>query len=212
MGWSSFFMSRVFSFLHALNVSLVAIYILSTRSSEVLWNPGVIADEMWGNMFLTSVKYFTVDLFLMLIWPTPGDKQYIIHHIFGNAGIFFTWYFNRCWLIGLIFELTELSSVFLNITWYLHKEMEEKTKNNLPPSPVHKLLFLQAGLCLLVSFFLTRIVGGGIIFYYIYDNYDKLRLILNWFTYSYLFIGVTVISSLNVYWFYKLILKLFSQF
>jgi len=210
MGWSSNLLSRFASFIHAFNVSAVAIFILLTRSSTTLWNPGYIEDEMWSNMFILTYQYLAVDLALMLIFPTPGDRQFIIHHIFGGLGIFLIWYMKQCWLIGLIFELTELSSVFLNITWYLHKSIEEDAKNNLPPNLFRKKLFYQAGVCLLISFFLTRIVGGGVIVYYIYNNYDFIMTI-PWFNYIYLLVGSSIISCLNIFWFYKLLAKLTSQ-
>jgi len=211
MGWSSWPISRFLSFCHAICCVVAAIKILGTLTSEILWDPGVIRYALWSDMFRVTYCYLAFDIIMMLLFPTKGDWQYITHHFFGGIGIWQFWYFQMGWLIGLIFELTEMSTIFLNITWYLNKSMEETRSKGYVPDPATKVSFLIAGLMLLASFFMTRIFGAGVIAYYIYDHHEFF-LQMYWIQYYYLFGGCAIISGLNFYWFFKLLQKLMSQF
>ena len=163
MEYSSHPISRVISFIHALFVSTISIYILMTRIWVFLSNPLYEFDSLWSLMFIVTSIYFSCDITLMLLMPSKGDTSWIIHHIVGGIGMVSTWYSGRMWFLGLLFELTEISTIFLNIIWILLK-----FKQN------HTLIFKIAGIFLLLTFFIIRWIGGLIMWYYIYDNINTI--------------------------------------
>lgn len=88
----------------------------------------------------------------------------------------------------------ELSTPFLNIIWFTDKTNRSGSR-----------LQIFAGICLIIAFFCSRILGGlyyGAHFYYnmyVYRNEIPFALLI---TYSFLNM---VLNSLNLLWFYKII-------
>lgn len=200
MGYSDQTISRVASFFHALITSNIALYILLTRDSSVLHNPGNFVDPLWSIMFALTSIYLSVDLILMLVMPSKNDMLWIFHHIVGGLGIFWMWQINRAWLLGLLFELTEMSTIFLNCTWYY---IHFKKKPDI--------FFYLASLGLLSTFFVTRWAGGVYMWYYVLRNTTFWLQNMNLFENLYIFVGTAVITFLNVKWGLQLVAKLLEQ-
>lgn len=199
MGYSSHPISRIISFIHALVVSTWAVHILTTRDWVILLGPEYEFDQSWVLMFKITTTYFCCDLMLMLMMPTKGDRMWIIHHIIGGSGLFSMWLTRKTWLVGLFFELTEISTIFLNITW-VHIKLKI----------THLITFKVASALLILSYIVIRIWGGLLMFIYLY-NFKSIILTWNLYIRSYAILGPTIIFILNIYWFYRLILKAREQ-
>lgn len=199
MGWSNWSASRIGSFLHAIAVSSIAIYLLATRPQSYLWQPDGINDPLLNTMLQIMFTYLGLDCFMMLAFPSKGDRLYLAHHIVGGFGVFMYWHIQIGLFVAVMFELTELSTVFLNITWYLNK------------TDRRGFFFKIMGICLLLSFFVTRIYGGCVIYYYLYYHNEKLYQLYSLWQFCYLYGAVTIVFLLNLYWFWKLVEKLLSQ-
>ena len=197
--WSSHPYSRILSFIHACIIVPLCINILITKDRITLMGPEYTHDFLWALMFDITTIYLVFDMFMMLIRPEKNDFVYHVHHIVGGLGIFLIRQLNRVWLLGLFFELTEISTIFLNITWICVKKKKTNT-----------LIFKAAGLLLVFFFFFVRIIGGLLMFIYVYNFRDQ---IISWgpFMYIYIYGGSCLMFSLNSYWFYKLILKIYKQ-
>jgi hypothetical protein len=203
MGYSSWNLSRFFSTIHALVVSYLCIIILLTR--ENLHQFYDIQDDLWSSLFQFSTTYLAADCFMMLLFPTEGDWQYLLHHLIGGGGIYGIWKTGHVWFIGLMFMFTEISTIWLNLSWFLLKQKERS------PHALTHVAFVLAGVMLLLTFFIGRILGGAAIWYYLYDVRYEISMIPVWQA-IYIYLGSATITSLNCYWFVKLIAKLSGQF
>ena len=199
MGYSSMLISRISSFIHALFVSTCSLIIFFTREWNILLGPLYSYDSLWCLMFKTTSCYLAGDIILMLLMPSKGDRTWIIHHIIGGIGIFLIWKREKVWLLGLFFELTEISTIFLNITWVHVKTNHTKA-----------ISFKFFGILLLLSFFIIRIIGGFVMFYYLHYYWD---IIITWdyIDIYYISLGSIVMFMLNAYWFKKLLAKIIKQ-
>ena len=207
MRWSSLISSKVISLIHSSCVSVFAIMILLSLDFDILINPGPMEDLtlsthetgiilIWDMMFKMTIYYLACDFLMMLIFPSKTDGPWILHHLVGGLGIYLFSTSKIMWLLGLYFELTELSSVFLNLTWILYKLKLVKT-----------LEFKIFAIMLLLSYFIIRIIGGLAAWWYIYHHYDWLTSNASLFIQIYCFGGTGIIFCMNVMWFYKLIKK-----
>lgn len=191
--------SRIGSFVHAVLVSYLSIYLLIFDSNKLTLYPPDIDNYYYNLMFASTVYYLFFDFIFMCLFPTTNDMAWLLHHIIGFSGIFLIWRGPKIWLAGIFFELTELSTVFLNITW-LH------IKLNITNTLTFKIFTA----CLILAFFSIRIIGGGFFFLYIYKHINEIML---WDMISklYILIAPIIIFSLNCYWFYKLIAAAFDK-
>lgn len=200
MSWSKNWMSRALSFLHAVCVSCYSISILFIVPRDLLWQVETSAElrqraPFFDTMFAMSVMYLGFDAVMMLLSPSEGDGTWLIHHIIGGIGIQLIWKTELVWPIGLYFLLTELSTPFLNICWYLIKINRRST-----------LRFLLSSMMLLITFFGVRWAGGVLLWYYIYINSVAI-LSYEWYIVAYIFGGCGVITLLNLLWGVKLLAK-----
>lgn len=199
MGYSSHWISRTLSFIHACIVGGLAVYLLATLPKETLWNPGIIDSYAWGAMFCITCCYLLFDCIMMVCMPSQGDLLWIVHHIVGGFGIFFIWWYNNVWLLGLFFELTELSTIFLNITWaYVHYKWKKT------------IIFHVCAFMLMITYFVIRWIGGVFMFYYIYDHHEYVWS-LPLFRSVYVYFGTITIFILNIIWGIKLLVRVSQQ-
>lgn len=158
--------SRVISTLH----SILAV----VGSSLYLWTGN---DDILALLYGNSIGYCLYDMKNVI---AEKSTAMIIHHIVFMVGIIFYGY--KYVREVSLFLLTEISTVFLNIAWYLHKTGQRNTRR-------YKI----TAISLLTSYFLFRIVLVSFIVYRIYI----LRCI------SCVPVVLTLLA-LNVVWFYKL--------
>jgi len=160
MGWSKHTLSRFLSFIHASVVTVLGLYVLTHATLDMFLHPFDVADvcfspqdnvtyQAWSLMFQITYFYLAVDLVLMILMPSPGDMTWLFHHLVGGIGVYLMWSERVFWSLGLFFELTEITTIFLNICWFF-------VHHNLRPNVIYKL----SALLLITLFLLVRIVGG----------------------------------------------------
>lgn len=138
--------------------------------------------------------------------PNPTDIAIILHHVIGFLSHSSTLISgNRAALFYcMVIYLAEISTPFLNISWLLH---------NLGRNG--STLFLTCSVILLVTFFLRTLVGP-------YALYHMLRHRDDWGDYSGgdvltkamfdgNFLVISFFTTLNIFWFYKLLVMAFGN-
>ena len=128
-------------------------------------------------LLVNSVTYWSVDILMNTMLSEGLDKNMMFHHVLAIV----TACVSRPKLLPYAL-VSEISTIFLNKTWFLH--LEKKT---------HLKKFVYYCRSLLFSFFLFRIINFTVILFYFFDKneYD-----------SYLFIPIWI---LNIFWFHMLI-------
>ena len=200
MKWSKSLTSRILSMVHAIYVSFIALRLLFA----VQWDDQILSPliavagnvhryELWESMFSATVAYFSFDACMMCLFYSKGDSMFLLHHLIGAPGIYIIWKFPAMWFLGLYFELTELTTVFLNISW-MHVKMES-----------FGLSFKVSGFLLVTSFFVIRVIGAIPIWYMLVSISSDMLEVLPWWINLYAFLGTGLLTILNFMWFDALI-------
>ncbi|EIW84922.1 DUF887-domain-containing protein [Coniophora puteana RWD-64-598 SS2] len=185
-------------------VSLVHAVVIIVLSGRCLMIPALDADRAFGwddqagYVIAIACGYFIWDLVDSIVEFT--DIGFVLHGfsctlIYGLAFRPFLQYY------GLRFLFWELSTVFLNIHWFLDKTGQSGSQFQL-----------LNGICLLATFFSVRLIWGGKMSFDFWhtlgDIYNQLPII-----YSLVYgVGNVVLQSLNWLWFTKMITALRKRF
>ena len=137
--------------------------------------------------------------------PNPTDIAIILHHIIGFISHLSTLITqNKAALFYcMVVYIAEISTPFLNISWLLHNLDQSKS-----------LIFTIFSLLLLITFFIRTCVGPFALFHMIrfkseWGDYNN-DYSLNWMFYGN-FVVIFFFSSLNLFWFYKLLQMAFGS-
>lgn len=139
-----------------------------------------------------TAGYLISDLICVAWHQSP--KTIIFHHIFSSAGLFLGRYFGLGYPLGLTFLRTELSTIPLNICWYMKKTNKDKG-----------MTMWCMGALLLLFYFVFRILA---IKWIAYDCVIELYFFLPWYL---SFPGISIIlfnSIANCIWYFQIINKL----
>lgn len=124
-----------------------------------------------------SITYWAMDMIVSFFRGTTLDKPMLIHHSLAIVGCLVS----RQHLLPLTLS-SEVSTIFLNKTWMMNERKETRTKK-----------FVNYCRCLVLSFFIFRVVNFSWMLYYFFDTN---------FIDSYFFIPIWL---LNLYWFYMIV-------
>jgi hypothetical protein len=146
-------------------------------------------------ILLMMVGYLVVDGAFQIPFtvyePSLHNLLGVVHHGVGAIALYRIAISNNGYALGLYFAGTEISTPFLNISWFLLKT------NRYP------ILFKISGVLLYVIFFLSRIASIPLLLYYLTYNYSNI-LALGWFDASLGYVGACCIMTLNIVWFVQL--------
>lgn len=194
--WSSSGYSRVLSSIHAAIVALSSIGMLCTVPASTIWSLPLLESGPWEYIFAITQGYFITDSILMVLYPSRNDTIWFLHHFAGFMGATLIGACQVGLLVGLHFELTELSTVFLNLCWYtIHTEQTSKV--------CYKIVFL----CLFVTFYTTRWAGSVVLWWYLLHHLYAILALPLWQTIALLGLPA-ILTLLNVWWGIKLARKL----
>lgn len=162
-----------------------------SNETEMLYTTTAFTEKIFG----IAVSYFVWDLCMCMLFFDIYGFTFSIHSsccviVYIVASQPFAPYY------ALTFLFFELSTIFLNIHWFL-----DKTKQT------GSLTQLVNGVILLTTFFSARILYGFYISFYLLSDLHDQRLKINTFLLSVTVFLIFTLNSLNVFWFRKMILS-----
>ncbi|OZJ02451.1 hypothetical protein BZG36_04399 [Bifiguratus adelaidae] len=189
---------HVVSFLHAA--------ILCTFSFPLFWNETLMADHVFGydpnatDIHSLATGYFLWDAFTALKYHKDQGIGMVMHGVCAFT-VFILSYRPFINYYGAVFIMFELSTIFLNINWFMDKLGYTGSKAQLIN-----------GIILLSAFFGVRVIFGTYMSYWTFvDIFAAKHLVPTWLTSIYLAAN-TVHNILNYYWFYLMIKMLAKRF
>ncbi|KAL0489646.1 5 TM domain-containing transmembrane protein [Acrasis kona] len=193
MDWDS----RIVSNVHAIFVSVMAIYTLFFEEKTFSLTSST---RVTNATMMISAGYFLYDIIIVLMY-FRNDLGMIAHHLLGFGGWILVCSYDLGVYIGMIFLLTEISTPFVNGRHFL-------STMNMRTSMLYKvngiLMWAVFGAVRMPIVFILPIIN-----YYWLDQYlNAPKIMFTFCNTLYL-----VISCLNVFWFYKIttgILKVLS--
>jgi len=185
--------SRVVSTIHALLVTIVASYVLSTDArvrNDLVSGYNMLQD--WNLRIL--IGYMSYDLLLVL-----GTKQLrsigsVIHHLLCLVGAFSCLGWHQLQLVTVLLTCTEITTPFVNMRWFLAAAKETSST-----------AYLVNGILMTLGFLTIRAVAlPSAVFYAICTQWAALQEISGALM-AFLFICVTGLPFLNTYWTYLMV-------
>ncbi|CAF0739139.1 unnamed protein product [Brachionus calyciflorus] len=189
------FVVRIISTLHAIAIFSIASYILIT-DNKIYENKLIYRSN--ASVWLTNIAigYFIYDTCLMFIYKKElFNWQYLLHHLIGIISSLVIKYYGYFGYIAIIRSLSEASTLFINLRWFLLTLKLEDTK-----------LYIWNGIVVVISFGLVRILALYPLWMNFYEcfSHKQWHLIHSYF--KILCVGVTVpLDMLNIYWYSRII-------
>jgi len=183
-----FFFKKIVSTSNALQCICLFAY------SMLNWNENIWNLEFKGNDYqINSLYLFSSYLFVDGIFNlTSFDLKsltFILHHFFGGFGIYLIAEKKIGLFLGLYFAMTEISTPFLNLSWFSRKK-------------IFLIIFY-------FFFVLSRIITIPLPLIYLKTNEEKI-LETSLLIYNMAYYGTYLLILLNLIWFVFLNLKLFN--
>lgn len=154
-----------------------------------------------------SAGYFVWDLIVCLKYIHIYGLQFLIHAIVALYGSLVP-LMPVCQVWVPKFLVYEASTPFVNINWYIMQLTSSQPGSNLKPASVPMWFNALNGICLMVVFFVIRIIWGNcaqmMYFYQMFKyRHDMTNLKQNL---CYVLALVTlVLNMLNFFWFFKMV-------
>ena len=147
-------------------------------------------------IYIYSISYFTYDLYnVNFIVKYKNASEYNLHHILVLYAIIYTLIYKVYSGYIIWFFTTEISTIFLNIRWFLYKC---KYNNNSFESVI-------TSISVIFTYTLFRIIQLPYAEYNFIKKYDN-SLASDYYFYRQVLIFI-VMYSLNMYWYYNIIKK-----
>ncbi len=201
--WNSF--TRIMSTINALFVvsgAIYSIYVFGYSLSRYDF-PKTNTQDM--KFFYLSIivmfGYLIIDAVFIITENTESNQIFmVIHHFIGATGLYGFYYYNILPYNLLYYQLTEVTSITLNISWFFIKFEWNKSK-------IGSIIFIIFGALSWILWLVVRLFGVGFLAYFIYRDSDiimKLSKELIFMAYG----ANSIICILNIFWFYKLTMKM----
>jgi hypothetical protein len=203
--WNVSLSSYMVSTVHAVICFSLALYTCTVEEQFKDLTKSVIGrSEVTIAAILISLGYFLYDLQMVLhYYPDLGTYPIILHHVMYLAGGIACVLYDHAYYIIILFNLTELSTPFTNLRYFLSEAGYDVrfpvlfTINGL-------LMWLMFGLTrvyLCLWFFPVRVLWGQ------WQHLTLFPLAMIIYTVV-LYLGI---SALNLFWFYKITCGLFNR-
>lgn len=195
---------RFLSTLHAIVSTTLVIYCYSSTWPKPWSNLFDYHEKLYVITLSISAGYMFSDFFLTIY---VGDEQSglflaLLHHIIGFIAFAESSIASEAQVIVLFYVATEASTPFVNFRWNLHEA-------GLKDHPI----YLVNGLIMMFVFFLFRILPLPLMYYLGLQQWNKLTS-QSFPVFMSTIILTSLINSLNLFWFYKMIqgaLKAFGK-
>jgi len=184
---------RFVALIHGIFISITSIFIVTDTSlwSDTIWS----SNEYSLDIIAIAVGYFFWDSIVSLFYVKEFGSAFVLHGILCFCAYLFALQPFLNYYAG-VFLLYELSTPFLQLHWFLEKMNLKGIWQNVQ---------MLNGILLIVVFFIARLIMGlynsytfWVSFLAAYNNLPK-------FLFYFYTIANTILNSLNVYWFYKMI-------
>lgn len=160
------------------------------KESEV---PSMLrSNEITHTMLGISWGYFVVD-FLVCLKYHMGGNEMLLHHVGSLSSVTAAIITGKGHMHALWMLVTEFTTPFINFRWWFDKA-------GMKSSP----LYFYNGVCILVGWFLARIVVFPPFFYVVYQQREQVKY-LNSGTKLLLFVFPPILYMLNLFWFHKIV-------
>ncbi|RNA10660.1 transmembrane 56-B-like [Brachionus plicatilis] len=187
------FVSRIVSSVHSVLVFLISVYILLTDekiSQKIIYSsPIIIANSC------IVIAYFLNDLMMILWYRELFDIQFLLHHIVALISSIFSMKYDVFFYFVLMRLLSEGSTLFINIRWFLLSLSMKESK-----------VYTINGLLVFIVFGLVRIVPIIPFWkkFYEYSNNPDWQLV-QYFLIIICAANAVILDSLNIYWYSRIV-------
>lgn len=192
------------STLHAIVVGPLATYIWYSLDKNICIAPNIGTSSEINDVpfYLCDfmIGYLLADFVLISIWLSPKETN--LHHIIGIIGLGLITFTKGGGKLGLFFVATEISTIFLNIRWFMLQNNKQE-KNDQPQSTSRAMTIIN--ILFVISFGAVRIVGIPWLLECCIQLYNS--NLLKIYSCSGI-IAASIITSLNIYWFCMMIIKI----
>lgn len=175
-------------------ISLASLINIMNRNNNDL----IYLTELDKYIYIFCISYFSYDLYTINFKiKYKNSYEYNLHHTLVLYAIIYTYKYNIysgyvVWLLT-----TEISTIFLNIRWFLYKS---KYEDNSIESIFSTILFI-------ISYTIFRIIQLPYVEYKFIKNYNN-DIASSYYFYKQLLL-FTIIYLLNLYWYFKIIQKFY---
>lgn len=147
-------------------------------------------------IYICYISYFIYDIyFINFIVKYNKSNEFNAHHSLALYGIIYTMIYESYSGYVIWFFTTEISTIFLNIRWFLYKSKYSDVS-------LESIITL---ISLIITFTLFRIIQLPYAEYNFIKKYDTSLASNNYFYRQVLIF--TILYSLNLYWYYNIIKK-----
>lgn len=190
--------NRMFSTGHAILASIFSAYLLYISDifyDDAPYGPVVFRSTLFSHFCLGfSCGYFIADIaMLLLFYPHLGGYEYVIHHLMSVMSLALAIQCGHGHIYIYIVLLSECTTPFVNLRWFLMITNQKSTK-----------LYLFNGVVLTVLWLLARVLLFVYCFIHIYFHYDQVRQVHD-IGYYFTVTAPVVLGSLNLMWFFKIL-------
>lgn len=208
--WNSY--TRIMSTIHSSIIILICFYIIYLFKHD----PYTLLDFNFPTMYpkemlyikymnIVMLVYLVIDFLFLISEDTEKNiDSTITHHVAGALGMLGFINYNILAYNSLYCSLTEITTIFLNISWFMMKSDYNKSNFRL-------FIFIVNTFILWILWLVIRIGGGIMLFVCIFRDY-KVISELGIIPIFMIFVVNSIVFSLNILWFYKLTIKIIEQF
>lgn len=188
--------NRGFSTAHAIAVSVAASYFLffsdlfedDAPSGPVLFRSSISSQMILG----MSLGYFISDL-AMILWfyPKLGGREYVLHHLLSMLSLSLLFYTGEGSFYVYVVLLSEITTPFVNLRWYLSIAGMKKTK-----------AYMINGVLLFFGWMMARVLLFVYFFIHLYGHFDEVKQFSK-ASYYCLLLVPPCLTIMNLVWFFK---------
>ncbi|XP_015882960.3 uncharacterized protein LOC107418773 [Ziziphus jujuba] len=188
-----------------------AIFITATSLYFVFWSDLFSDQQLAGIVTFrsspmstfalgVSVGYFSADL-LMILWlyPSLGGMEYVVHHSLSGIAVAYSMLSGEGQLYTFMVLISEITTPEVNMRWYLDTAGMKRSS-----------AYLINGIAIFFAWLGARILLFGYMFYHVYLHYDQV-IQMHIFGYFLVFVVPSVLATMNLMWFGKILKGLKKQ-
>lgn len=197
--------NRAFSTAHAFVSSAIAFYLLYV--SDIFRDSAPYGPVMFRSSILSqfglgfSCGYFIADMgMIVAFYPTLGGYEFLLHHLVSMLALILAVHSGHAHLYLYIVLLSECTTPFINLRWYL-------TILDLKGTDV----YLYNGVFTAFLWLIARVINFVYCFVHLYLHFDQAKQV-HTAGFVFLLVSPTSLGLMNIFWFYKIVNALLRTF
>ncbi|XP_051131950.1 uncharacterized protein LOC127252000 [Andrographis paniculata] len=188
--------NRGCSTFHAIVVAASSLYLLvfsdlfvDTETEMMINRTSTLSDTVLG----VSIGYFLADLAqLVYHYPALGGMEYFIHHGLSVFSIVLSLLTGQAQAYTLMILLTEITTPFVNLRWYLHVAGLNNSK-----------IYILNGVALFIGWLVARILLFVYFSFHMFVHFDQVKAVF-WLCFYTLITVPLSLAVMNLVWFWKI--------